>query len=96
MTALVAVFLSWPVSAQQAKCWPAGEVVANLLEKYGEVPAAEGDLDELAGGRGVLFIDPVDQSWTMTIATMDGLMCPYISGTGWRAPTPITKTGYPA
>jgi len=78
LTALAAVFLSWPAFAQQPQCGPRAAILAQLERRFGEQVIARG-LDS-AQHMVELLWSPAQRSWTVLLTTPDMISC--IAGAG--------------
>lgn len=85
-TALVAIalILAGPASAvAQMNCGPRGQVVQQLGQSFGEIPAAVALTDY--GSLIELLLSPRGESWTLIVTTPRGLACVLATGRNWQA-----------
>ncbi len=77
----------WPVAPAQAQvaCRPRAEVLENLANKYAEGPVAMG---LTADGRVLEVMASESGSWTITVTTPHGVMCPLAAGEAWSKAPP--------
>jgi hypothetical protein len=66
-------------SQEMPRCGPYG-AMAKLIEKlFGEVPAMTGIVGD-GKSRMIMFVDPVDTSWTVGTLDANGLYCSQSTG----------------
>lgn len=71
------------------KCIDHESARKQLLEAYGESPVALGVASN--GGLVVVFATPSGSTWTIVVATPQGMSCPVAAGENWQPlrPTPL-------
>jgi len=78
--ALMAAFLLPEAALSQALCAEREAVLAGLVDRFGEIPAAAG---LAANGAIVELLVSPSGSWTLLISRPDGLSCLITGGDGW-------------
>lgn len=70
-----------------AACFDPPALVQALQEQHGEVPT---DVGVTANGwLSILFVDPVDGSWTLALQQPGGPMCLVAAGKDWESIAPL-------
>jgi hypothetical protein len=79
-----ALALSGAVAYAQQPCAPLAELTPHFLEKYGEVPAFDGDMQQAGKVVGfVLFKNPETKTWT-AFSVDGGIACFLAAGGNWK------------
>ena len=80
---LIVVFLGLaPLTArpQQVPCAPFEQMAAMLMVQFGEIPAMRGPVGNEGKALGIIFINPMTQSYSVVMQRADGMACIVLSG----------------
>ncbi len=79
---LVILFLGLaPFTARpQPPCAPFEQMAAMLMVQFGEIPAMRGPVGSEGKALGIIFINPMTQSYSVVMQRSDGMACIVLSG----------------
>lgn len=87
MALLTAGVLAQPVAQH---CGPRAEIAAALAQKYKEIPAGVGIINDRAVME--LFLSP-QGTWTLLLSSTQGFSCIHGAGEGWQFSTEAIRPG---